>query len=267
VLDGGPRPGADAHERGEALGASACGERGRKLPARGPPKQVRMASRESTIGIRSLHAFKTRGTDPIFPLVRTSGFMLSMSLSALGDAELVALCRAGDQDAWRELVSRFSRYVYAIATQAFRLGPEDAEDVFQEVFARTYERLDRLRDDAAIRPWIAQLTRRLAIDRIRASSRVELPGDDLEPPDVDETLATLDEALDVRKGLAQLPEHCQEVLDRFFARDESYETIGSELEIPSGTIASRISRCLSKLREQLEGRSASSPASGERVIT
>ena len=39
------------------------------------------------------------------------------------DAELAARCRAGDQDAWRELVDRFSRYVYAITTQGFRLAP------------------------------------------------------------------------------------------------------------------------------------------------
>ena len=61
------------------------------------------------------------------------------------DAELVARCRSGDQAAWNELVERFSRYVYAICSQGFRLSPHDAEDVFQEVFARVYQRLDRLR--------------------------------------------------------------------------------------------------------------------------
>src|SRR2546423_14432580 len=85
------------------------------------------------------------------------------------DAELVAGCRAGDAAAWNELVERFSRYVYAICVQAFRLSPQDAEDVFQEVFARVFEHLDRLRNDEAIRPWIAQLTRRLCIDRLRGS--------------------------------------------------------------------------------------------------
>src|SRR3954465_827562 len=89
--------------------------------------------------------------------------------STLGDRELVARCRAGDQQAWSELVERFSRYVYAIAVQAFRLPEADAEDVFQEVFARAYQHLDKLRDDAAVRPWLAQLTRRLCIDRLRAA--------------------------------------------------------------------------------------------------
>ena len=176
--------------------------------------------------------------------------------ASLSDAALVARCRTGDESAWAELVNRFSRYVFAIATQGFGLRADDAEDVFQEVFARTYQHLERLRDDEAIRPWIAQLTRRLSIDKIRAGSREQLSDEEIDPPGFDETFDRLDEALSVREALAQLSESCQEILDRFFARDESYQTIGETLEIPSGTIASRISRCLAKLREILEGRNS-----------
>jgi RNA polymerase sigma factor (sigma-70 family) len=180
---------------------------------------------------------------------------------SLTDADLVARCRVGDEEAWRELVRRFSRYVYAICVQAFRLAQEDSEDIFQEVFARTYEHLDRLRDDEAIRPWIGQLTRRLCIDRLRVAGREELSGD--EPPaGADETMDLVDEAFAVREALAGLSEACQEILDRFFACDESYQTIGAALEIPAGTIASRISRCLGKLREALEGRKPAPGASG-----
>jgi len=169
----------------------------------------------------------------------------------LSDAKLVARCRTGDDDAWRELVDRFSRYVYAICVQAFRLPEHDSEDVFQEVFARVYERLDSLRDDEAFRPWIAQLTRRLCIDRLRAGSREE-PADAMEDTAADDVLGELEEAFDVHEALAELPENCQEILDRFFARDESYRTIGEALELPAGTIASRISRCLVKFREAWE---------------
>ena len=87
------------------------------------------------------------------------------------DGELVARCRTGDDEAWHALVERFSRYVFAICVQGFRLPSADAEDVFQEVFARVYEHLERLRSDEAIRPWIAQLTRRLCIDRLRSGGR------------------------------------------------------------------------------------------------
>ena len=175
--------------------------------------------------------------------------------AAISDRELVARCRAGDEQAWAELVERFSRYVYAIAVQAFRLPEADAEDVFQEVFARAYQHLDRLRDDAALRPWLGQLTRRLCIDRLRASARERpAPDAELESPDLDESLATIEDALMVQEALGAMPEHCREVLDRFFARDESYRTIGAALELPAGTIASRISRCLMKLRDAVEGR-------------
>jgi RNA polymerase sigma-70 factor, ECF subfamily len=166
----------------------------------------------------------------------------------------VARCRQGEEDAWAELVRRFSRYVYAIATQGFRFGNDDAEDVFQEVFARTYEHLDKLRDDEAIRPWIGQLTRRLCVDRLRAAAREEPRAAGDESGAIDETMARLDEALDVHQALESLPEHCREILDRFFARDESYQSIAAELAIPIGTIASRISRCLGKLRETFAGR-------------
>jgi RNA polymerase sigma-70 factor (ECF subfamily) len=174
----------------------------------------------------------------------------------LTDAELVARCRTGEDAAWNELVDRFSRYVYAIAVQAFRLPPADAEDVFQEVFARVYEHLDRLRSDDAIRPWIAQLTRRLCIDRLRSVGReAPVEGEELEIVGVDESLARLDEAMTVRACLDAVGENCREILDRFFCRDESYRVIGDALDLPAGTIASRISRCLSKLKTEFEGRS------------
>src|SRR4051812_33312437 len=123
-----------------------------------------------------------------------------MAGGAATDAELVHRCRAGDQSAWNELVERFSRYVYAICSQGFRLHGHDAEDVFQEVFARVYEHLDRLRSDEAIRPWIAQLTRRLCIDRLRAGGR-EAPAELEETAGIDEELAAVDEALTVRSSL------------------------------------------------------------------
>ena len=171
------------------------------------------------------------------------------------DAQLVSRCRSGDPAAWNELVERFSRYVFAISVQAFRLPPEDAEDVFQEVFARVYQHLDRLRSDDSVRPWIAQLTRRLCIDRLRSSGR-EGPAelDDLDPGGVDEKLAGLDDALTVRASLDAVGDPCRDILDRFFCRDESYKSIGDALGLPAGTIASRISRCLGKVRAELEGR-------------
>jgi RNA polymerase sigma factor (sigma-70 family) len=177
------------------------------------------------------------------------------AVTGLSDKDLVARCRDGDDEAWNQLVERFSRYVYAICSQGFRFGPQDAEDVFQDVFAKVFEQLSRLRDDGAVRPWIAQLTRRTCIDRLRGA-REDPTEDDLEPAGFDDRLAELDDALTVRDQLATLPEACQEILDRFFARDESYKTIGEALDLPPGTIASRISRCLERLKSAMEDSAA-----------
>src|SRR6478736_2166874 len=153
------------------------------------------------------------------------------------DAQLVSRCRDGDPAAWNEFVERFSRYVYAICGRGFRLAQQDAEDVFQEVFARAYERLPELRSDDAVRPWLAQLTRRLCIDKLRLLAR-DTPSD-TEPDEreVDDLLASLDDAMTVRAAL---------------------DKIGDALEIPAGTIASRISRCLEKVRGEFDGRSRGS---------
>jgi RNA polymerase sigma factor (sigma-70 family) len=167
------------------------------------------------------------------------------------DAQLVERCLGGDQAAWNELVERYSRYVYAIASQGYRLRGPDAEDAFQDVFLRIYDRLGSLRNPDALRPWIAQLTRRVCLDRLAAAGREE-PAD-VEATETERTVDELDDAFALREALAELPDECQEVLDRFFCRDESYRTIGDALGIPSGTIASRISRCLGKLRERFSG--------------
>ena len=168
------------------------------------------------------------------------------------DAALVARCRAGDDSAWALLVERFSRYVYAICSQGFRLSQHDAEDVFQDVFTRAYENLAKLRNDDAVRPWLAQLTRRLCIDRLREATR-EAPGRGARAG------RRRRRDRDARRGdggarrrSRQIGEPCGDMLDRFFARDQSYRTIGDELDLPAGTIASRISRCLEKLKGAME---------------
>jgi RNA polymerase sigma-70 factor (ECF subfamily) len=187
-------------------------------------------------------------------------------MSSLPDGQLVARCRRGEPGAWEELVERFSRYVLAIEQQVYGLQGADAEDVFQEVFTRVWERLETLRSDDAVRPWIAQLTRRCCVDRLRAAGR-ELPVEEVDEGAADDLPEQLDEAMTVRSALLALSPECREILDRFFTRDQSYRTIGAALDLPPGTIASRISRCLEKLRHELEGRNPTVTTSGGQVQT
>jgi RNA polymerase sigma factor (sigma-70 family) len=168
-------------------------------------------------------------------------------------ADLVARCRRGDPHAWPEFVRCFAPYVYAIAVRGYRLNEQDGEDVFQEVFLRAWARIDTLRDDAAVRPWLGQLTRRVAIDRLRARSR-EAVRDDLDTlhhvPSAD-ALAGLEDALTVRQAIDDLPGIHREIVDRFFVEGQSHAVIAADLGIAEGTVASRICRARDRLRAQL----------------
>ena len=121
------------------------------------------------------------------------------------------------------------------------------------MFTRIYTRLDSLRDDSALRPWIAQLTRRRCLDALASKGR-ETSTEEVVAPEESADLADVEEAFAVREALARLSDTCQDILDRFFARDQSYKTIADELEIPSGTIASRIARCLGKIANGARGK-------------
>jgi RNA polymerase sigma factor (sigma-70 family) len=167
------------------------------------------------------------------------------------DALLVRRCSAGDPAAWSELVRRYSGYVHAILL-SFGLRDDRAEDAFQEVFARAYTHLGSLRDERTLRPWIAQITRRVAIDRLRSDAREAPTLADAEPAEEDARLERIEQALSVARALDSLPAPFAEVVRRFFLEDQSYRAIAEALGLPPGTIASRISRGLSMLRELLE---------------
>ncbi len=113
-----------------------------------------------------------------------------------------------------------------------------------------YLRLGDVRDATALRAWIAQIARNASLDWLRrdVGARQRRETDDLA---FEEPLGVLEDALIVRAALGRLPPPQQEILDRFFARDESYQTISAALDLPAGTIASRISRALASLRAQL----------------
>ena len=178
--------------------------------------------------------------------------------SALPDAELVRRCREGDAEAWNELVERYSRYVYAICRS--RVPPERRGRRGRlpgRVHADLHPARLAPRRLGALRPWIAQLTRRRCLDALASKGR-EIVGR-ARGRRVEESadLAEVEEAFAVREALARLSDTCQDILDRFFARDQSYKTIADELDIPSGTIASRIARCLGRLRNGARGKRCS----------
>jgi RNA polymerase sigma-70 factor, ECF subfamily len=167
------------------------------------------------------------------------------------DAALVRRCLNDDEAAWVTIVERFSAYVYAIASR-FGLREDRVEDVYQEVFTRVFTRLGSLRDEGALKPWIAQLTRRAAIDRLRSDAHEQASPDMENLSQTQPELAEVEQAMTLWRALDGLPAPYRDAITRFFLDDQSYRTIGAALGIPAGTVASRISRGLSMLRDTLE---------------
>jgi RNA polymerase sigma-70 factor, ECF subfamily len=122
------------------------------------------------------------------------------------------------------------------------------------VFLRAWTRLDSLRDDAAIQPWLGQLTRRLAIDRLRSRAREAIRDDldDLRYVPTEDPLDALEDAMMIREAIDSLPDIHRDIVDRFFVEEQSYATIAAELGIAEGTVSSRICRAVDRLRLQLE---------------
>jgi RNA polymerase sigma-70 factor (ECF subfamily) len=172
------------------------------------------------------------------------------------NAALIAGCLKDEPEAWRRLVERQRGRIVVIARVEFGFGGAEAEDVAQEVLVRARARLGQLRDPAALGAWLAQLTRRLCLDAMRrrdAAHELSEHAIDLRASREMESVLT---RLAVDSALRRLPGPSREVIERFFLRDESYATIGRALELPPGTIASRIARGLDRLREEFAAEAA-----------
>ena len=181
------------------------------------------------------------------------------------DSELLRRCRAGDQAAWGELVARHTRKVFGLAYR-FVGRVDEAEDLTQETFVKVYQNLERYRDsDGSFPTWLMTVARNQAIDHYRRRKEERLRRTD-EPEGMD-TLSSPDEGplrrLEreqrielVRRGLATLPVDLREPLILCDLQGLPYEEAATILQVPLGTVKSRINRGRLELAKRLMRRRA-----------
>ena len=166
------------------------------------------------------------------------------------DADLVEAARRGDQAAFAALVRRHERRVYALAYRM--LGrEEDARDATQDAFLTALRKLDQFRGDAAFTTWMHRVAVNACYDLLRKRKRqpmLRLAGEDDRDPTQDEGPSTPDPAdavvggIDAARALARVPEEFRIVLVLADVRDLPYEEIARILDVPVGTVKSRVHR-------------------------
>jgi RNA polymerase sigma-70 factor (ECF subfamily) len=134
----------------------------------------------------------------------------------------------------------------------------DAEDVAQEALLRAYRKFDRLQDVRRFRGWLVRITFRLALDRWRSARRRErretkwaLPEQRPAPPTTEEIAATNEFQARLERALDELPEKFRMVLLLAAIQGHTLEEVADMLEVPVGTVKSRLFFARKQLAEKL----------------
>ncbi|HVQ55868.1 MAG TPA: sigma-70 family RNA polymerase sigma factor [Pyrinomonadaceae bacterium] len=189
-----------------------------------------------------------------------------MSEPTLSDHELIAAAKAGDEDAFAEIVSRYKNPITNFLYR-FLNDYEEAVDLAQETFVRVYFALDRYHTDFAFSTYIYRIATNLAISEIRRRKRrslLSLTGlfqnsdeetVEFQPPDKrslqDVNLEEDERSKVVAKAIETLPPKYRLPIVLRDVEGKSYEEVAAILELGLGTTKSRINRGRGLLKEKL----------------
>lgn len=188
------------------------------------------------------------------------------------DLLLARRATKNDPRAWEEIVALLGERIYNLALR-FAGSPGEAEELTQDVFLRLYRSLGQYRGDVPLLAWSLRLSRNLCIDHWRHHQKrlaTEAPGDELFDflpghSDTHRETEREEERRILHRALAGMSEILSTVIVLYDLEGLSYDEIAEFLEVPLGTVKSRLSRARSELVSRLDelfGR-AESPASGQ----
>lgn len=172
------------------------------------------------------------------------------------DEELAKRVQRGDRAAFARLVRRYLRPVYAIASSFLR-EQADVEDVAQETFLNALDRIETYDSNRPFAPWLYQIARNAARQRIEGASRrettpvqeQELPNDSVGP---EEELERAEVRRRLRTAVAGLPERQRTVFRLLDVEGVSADEAAEMLGLTAGTVRSHLSRARSALRDMLD---------------
>ena len=171
----------------------------------------------------------------------------------MSDLELLAQSRRGNKRAFGELVNRYQDRVASTVIGMLGEGPE-ADDVGQETFIRFYRALDSFRGDSRISTYLHRIAINLSLNalkkRKRQQSRFSRPEKDMLEgmPAKSPSATRFDEAALVEKALNQLKPEFRSVVVLRLVEGYSTSETATLLNLPQGTVLSRLARAQRKLR-------------------
>ena len=143
----------------------------------------------------------------------------------------------------------------ALYRYAYRLSGSsaDAEDLVQDTFCKAQESLKQLRDPQRARPWLFKILRNAYLHRVRADRQrkfvsLDAAGDVAEPPP--EPLPPVDQE-QLQQALDELPELFRTPIILFYFEEFSYRDVAEQMDLPIGTVMSRLARAKAFLRSRL----------------
>jgi RNA polymerase sigma-70 factor, ECF subfamily len=156
---------------------------------------------------------------------------------------------------FHRLVTRYQRRVFAVCFRVLG-STTDAEDATQETFLRLARNAGSFRGDAQVSTWVYRIARNVSTDHVRYQARrPSTPVDDLtrigHEPEADDAIAASDTAVAVRGALAQLDERSRLLLVLVAVEGLSYAEAAEVVDLPVGTVKSRVSRARVRLGELL----------------
>jgi len=149
------------------------------------------------------------------------------------------------------LVQEHYEFLYRFA---FRLSGSaaDAEDLTQQTFLQAQRKFDQLRDPDSVRPWLAAILRNFFRKSLRQNNYSTFSSMEYEPePETPLPEDTLFDAEQLQLALAELPEEFRTAIVLYYLEELSYKEIAESLEVPIGTVMSRLSRGKEYLRRRL----------------
>lgn len=186
------------------------------------------------------------------------GVRLSWRAVHIEDAELIARARSGDVTAYESIVRRYQDV--AIRTAHLICPETDADDAVQEAFLKAFDALPRFREGAPLRPWLLRIVANEARNRRRSAGRrhgLALRAAEAAPPAThtapgpEQLVIAVEQRAELLAALNGLRDDDREVLGARFLLDLSEAETAEALGIPRGTVKSRTSRALARLRVEL----------------